>query len=41
METCREFGVPYRYERNFAGAFAAHIAYLKDMGAAGKAHHMD
>jgi len=30
-----------RYEKNFVHAFAAHIKFLKDMGNAGHAVHMD
>ena len=39
--TCAEFGLPYIYKRNFAEAFAAHWTYLRDMGRAGKAVHLD
>jgi len=41
MQACREFNVPYRYERTFVGAFGAHLAYLKSQGAKGIPHHMD
>ena len=41
MATCKEFGVPYRYERTFWDAWGAHVAHLKAMGARGEAAHID
>ena len=41
VSTCQEFGIPYRYERNFFTAFSAHLTYLKEMGAKGRPHKMD
>jgi fatty acid desaturase len=39
--TCKEFGLPYIYKRNFVDAFSAHWRYLRDMGKLGKQVHMD
>lgn len=36
-QTCKEFGVPYRTERNFWQAWKAHIRLLKDLGERGEA----
>lgn len=40
-ETCKEFGIPYRYETGFWSAFAAHWRHLRDMGIKGKPVSMD
>lgn len=40
MEVCKKYGVRYNYIPTFGGAFAAHVKYLKDMGAEGKAAHV-
>lgn len=41
MQTCKEYGIPYRLESGFWAAWGQHLAYLKRLGAQGKAHHMD
>lgn len=39
--TCKDFGIPYRYVPTFWEAFKAHIRFLKAMGEAGNACHID
>lgn len=41
MEVCQEFGVKYTCLPTFAKAFSLHLAHLRDMGAAGKAAHIE
>ena len=35
LDTCKEFGVPYKVYPTFWSALAAHFQHLKDMGAIG------
>lgn len=40
-QTCKEYGLPYRYEATFFDAIRSHLRHLKRMGEEGKAAHMD
>jgi fatty acid desaturase len=40
-QTCKEFGIPFRYEPTFWAAWLSHWRYLRDLGQQGKAAHWD